>query len=120
MFNASCLLRARKVQPLSLFRTLLLLLCAAIAAVAIPASAFARPGHDAVRPSRPAGEAARLAWNDRPRDQDRAYIQKQRGNSMPLPQIEQRVIPRMGGADYLGPEMRGGTRDMLLTLIRNK
>ena len=93
---------------MSLFRTLLLLLCAAIAAVAIPASAFARPGHDAVRPSRPAGEAARLAWNDRPRDQDRAYIQKQRGNSMPLPQIEQRVIPRMGGADYLGPEMRGG------------
>src|SRR3546814_7162711 len=53
------------------------------------------------------GEIARLAWDDRPRDQDRAYIQKQRGQSMPLPQIERRVIPRMGGADYLGPEMRG-------------
>ena len=26
---------------------------------------------------------------------------------MPLPQIERRVMPRMGGADYLGPEMRG-------------
>ena len=26
---------------------------------------------------------------------------------MPLPQIERRVLPRMGGADYLGPEMRG-------------
>ena len=93
---------------MSLFRTLLLSLCAVSAAVAAPASALARPGHDAVRESRPAGEGARLAWNDRPRDQDRAYIQKQRGNSMPLPQIERRVIPRMGGADYLGPEMRGG------------
>ena len=26
---------------------------------------------------------------------------------MPLPQIERKVIPHMGGADYLGPEMRG-------------
>ena len=26
---------------------------------------------------------------------------------MPLPQIERRVIPRMGGADYLGPEIKG-------------
>ena len=27
---------------------------------------------------------------------------------MPLPQIEQRVMPFMGGADYLGPELNGG------------
>jgi hypothetical protein len=80
---------------MSLFRTLLLSLCAASAAVATPA--LARP-HD---------EVSRLAWLDRPRDQDRAYNQKQRGQSMPLPQIERRVLPRMGGADYLGPEMRG-------------
>lgn len=79
---------------MSLFRTLLLSLCAA-AAVATPALA------------RPKDEVARLAWLDRPRDQDRAYNQKQRGQSMPLPQIERRVLPRMGGADYLGPEMRG-------------
>ena len=26
---------------------------------------------------------------------------------MPLPMIERRVMPFMGGADYLGPEMRG-------------
>ncbi len=31
---------------------------------------------------------------------------------MPLPLIERRVIPRMGGADYLGPEMRGGNLRM--------
>ena len=80
---------------MSLYRTLLLSLCAACAAVATPALA------------RPDGEIARLAWDDRPRDQDRAYVQKQRGKSMPLPQIEQRVLPRMGGADYLGPEIRG-------------
>jgi hypothetical protein len=80
---------------MSLFRTLLLSLCAASAAVATPALA------------RPTDEVARLAWLDRPRDQDRAYMQKQRGQSMPLPQIERRVLPRMGGADYLGPEMRG-------------
>jgi hypothetical protein len=80
---------------MSLFRTLALTLCVASAAIATSALA------------RPANEIARLAWDDRPRDQDRAYIQKQRGQSMPLPQIERRVIPRMGGADYLGPEMRG-------------
>lgn len=83
---------------MSLMRTLVLSLCAASAAVATPA--LAKPA------ARPANEIARLAWDDRPRDQDRAYVQKQRGRSMPLPQIEQRVIPRMGGADYLGPEFR--------------
>ena len=28
---------------------------------------------------------------------------------MPLPQLENRVRPYMGGADYLGPELNGGT-----------
>ena len=79
---------------MSLYRTLFLSLCAASAAVATPALA---------RPSDP----VRLAWNDRPRDQDRAFRAQREGRSMPLPQIERRVIPHMGGADYLGPEMRG-------------
>jgi len=89
---------------MSLYRTLLLSLCAASAAVATPA--LARPAH------RPANEIARLAWDDRPRDQDRAFRNAQEGRSIPLPQIERRVIPRMGGADYLGPEMRGGNLRM--------
>ena len=76
-----------------LHRTLLLTACALAAAT--PAFAL-----------RPADET-RLAWNDRPRDQDRAFRATQEGRAMPLPQIERRVIPRMGGADYLGPEMRG-------------
>ena len=46
---------------------------------------------------------------DRPRDQDRAYSATVNGQSMPLPKIEQRVMPFMGGADYLGPEFRGDT-----------
>jgi hypothetical protein len=91
---------------MSLYRTLLLSLCAASAAVATPA--LARPhGESAVAVITHSRDEIRLAWLDRPRDQDRAYIQKQRGQSMPLPQIERRVLPRMGGADYLGPEMRG-------------
>jgi hypothetical protein len=84
---------------MSLYRTLVLALCAASAAVATPA--FARPS-----------DQVRLAWNDRPRDQDRAFRAQREGRSMPLPQIERKVIPHMGGADYLGPEMRGSNLRM--------
>ena len=90
-------------MPMSLYRTLVLPLCA-IALVATPA--LARPAH------RHVNEIARLAMDDRPRDQDRAFREQREGRSMPLPMIERRVIPRMGGADYLGPEMRGGTLRM--------
>ena len=31
---------------------------------------------------------------------------------MPLPNIERRVMPFMGGADYLGPELNGGVTRM--------
>jgi hypothetical protein len=43
------------------------------------------------------------------RDADRAFRDIQQGRSMPLPQIERRVMPFMGGADYLGPEINGGS-----------
>ena len=46
---------------------------------------------------------------DPPRDADRAFQAKREGRSMPLPQLERRVMPMMGGADYLGPEMNGNT-----------
>jgi hypothetical protein len=49
------------------------------------------------------------ALADRPRDQDRAFEATREGRSMPLPMIERRVMPHMGGADYLGPEFRGST-----------
>jgi FtsP/CotA-like multicopper oxidase with cupredoxin domain len=56
-----------------------------------------------------AGALATPALADRPRDQDRAFEATREGRSMPLPMIERRVMPFMGGADYLGPEFRGGT-----------
>jgi len=42
-------------------------------------------------------------------DADRAFEATREGRSMPLPQLERRVMPMMGGADYLGPEMNGDT-----------
>ncbi len=93
---------------MSLYRTLLLSLCAATVAVASPV------------PARPADGSIRLASMDRPRDQDRAFRAQQEGRSMPLPMIERRVLPRMGGADYLGPEMRGRNNLRLKFLDRGK
>ena len=71
---------------MSLFRTLALALTGAAVLTATPALAQRAP-----------------------RDQDRAYSATQHGRSMPLPQIERKVMPFMGGADYLGPEFNGDT-----------
>lgn len=56
-----------------------------------------------------AGLIATPALADPPRDQDRAFEATREGRSMPLPKIERRVMPFMGGADYLGPEFNGRT-----------
>jgi hypothetical protein len=42
-----------------------------------------------------------------PREQERAFEATREGRSMPLPQLERRIMPMMGGADYLGPELNG-------------
>ena len=55
------------------------------------------------------GLASAPALGDPPRDADRAWEAKRQGRSMPLPQLERRVMPLMGGADYLGPEFNGRT-----------
>ena len=55
-----------------------------------------------------AGLIATPALADPPRDAERAFEERIQGRSMPLPRIEQRVMPLMGGADYLGPELNGG------------
>ena len=44
-----------------------------------------------------------------PREQERAWQATREGRSMPLLQLERRVMPLMGGADYLGPELNGDT-----------
>jgi hypothetical protein len=52
------------------------------------------------------------ALADPPRDSQRAFEGRRQGRSMPLPQLERRVMPFMGGADYLGPEITGQTYRM--------
>jgi len=52
------------------------------------------------------------ALADPPRESDRAFRNTQQGRSLPLPQIERKVMPFMGGADYLGPELNGGSYRM--------
>ena len=54
-----------------------------------------------------AGLSSAPALADPPRDADRAFQAMRQGRSMPLPQLERRVLPFMGGADYLGPELNG-------------
>src|SRR5215217_4298738 len=54
-----------------------------------------------------AGLSSAPALADPPRDSQRAFEATREGRSMPLPQLERRVLPFMGGADYLGPELNG-------------
>jgi hypothetical protein len=49
----------------------------------------------------------RRDMNSQRRDADRAFDATREGRAMPLPKIERRVVPFMGGADYLGPEFNG-------------
>ena len=44
-----------------------------------------------------------------PRDANRAFQGVQQGRTMPLPELERRVTPFMGGAEPLGPELNGDT-----------
>jgi hypothetical protein len=43
------------------------------------------------------------------REQERAFEATRDGRSMPLPQLERRIMPQVPGADYLGPELNGDT-----------
>ena len=54
-----------------------------------------------------AGAAAAVNADARPhhRDQNVAFEATQQGRLMPLREIESLIIPRMRGADYLGPEL---------------
>ena len=84
---------------MTLFKTLVL--AAALASGLTSAAALADPSHD---------RGARPPMSLPPqRDADRAFEATREGRSMPLPQLERRVMPMMGGADYLGPEMNGDT-----------
>lgn len=53
------------------------------------------------------GLAPAAAARPRDREQDNAWRQTREGHILPLRAIEARILPRMGGADYLGPEFNG-------------
>ena len=91
-----CVRTSPKRIALSLFRTLF--------AAALGVGLIATPAL-AERSRAQAPDQPRI----QPRDQDRAFQAAQQGRSMPLPNIERRVMPFMGGADYLGPEFNGDT-----------
>ncbi|MEH3106886.1 MAG: hypothetical protein PGN09_06245 [Sphingomonas fennica] len=52
------------------------------------------------------------------REQDAAFAARQAGQVRPLRDIEGRVIPRMGGASYLGPEYDAGSGSYRLKFMR--
>ena len=54
----------------------------------------------------------------RRRDQDEAFAARQAGQIMPLHQIERRIVPRMAGCDYLGPEFDAGSGVYRLKFMR--
>lgn len=54
----------------------------------------------------------------RDRDQDAAYKATQQGRIMPLRTIESRIVPRMGDAEYLGPELDPGSGTYRLKFMR--
>ena len=72
-----------------LMKSLGILLSAAMLSAAMPAADAAQAGQGGHRKT----------------DQGAAYDQLRRGEARPLREIEQRVIPRMPGATYLGPEL---------------
>jgi hypothetical protein len=57
-------------------------------------------------------------YEGRRREQDAALAATRSGQAMPLHQIEQRVVPRMAGADYLGPEFDPGSGTYRLKFMR--
>ncbi|NUQ19162.1 MAG: hypothetical protein HOP95_12090 [Sphingomonas sp.] len=60
-----------------------------------------------------AGLASAPALGEPPRDSERAFQERHDGRSMPLQLLERRVMPFVGpGADYLGPEINGGSYRM--------
>ena len=77
-------------------RTLLIL--AALAGAALPVTAGARPPHD--------------------REQDEAWKGTRQGRFLPLPHIENKIVPKMRGFVYLGPELDAGAGRYRLKFMR--
>ncbi|MBV8685832.1 MAG: hypothetical protein JOZ90_08765 [Alphaproteobacteria bacterium] len=77
----------------------IVLLLAALAGAAVPpAAAGARPPHE--------------------REQDEAFRGTRQGRFLPLRAIEDRIVPRMRGFSYLGPELDPGSGRYRLKFMR--
>ncbi|MFW2828902.1 PepSY domain-containing protein [Sphingomonas sp. ID0503] len=113
------------VRTQYLRKALLSLALIAGPALADPGLAQHRPGsepgshrarEDRSRPGRFGADDGRPARN-RP-EQDAAFQMRRSGAIRSLSDIEGRVIPRMGGASYLGPELDTGTGTYRLKFMR--
>ena len=80
-------LEVRQKSADQMIRPLFLLLLAALGTTALTPTADARP---------------------RDREQDAAFKGTKEGRFIPLRVIESRILPRMRGFDYLGPELDPG------------
>jgi uncharacterized membrane protein YkoI len=56
----------------------------------------------------------------RVREQDEVFKGTQQGRFMPLRAIENRIVPRMRGYDYLGPELEMGLARYRLKFMRGQ
>ncbi|WP_231639353.1 hypothetical protein [Sphingomonas profundi] len=61
---------------------------------------------------------AHAGAEQRRRDQDAIYSDTRRGEVRPLREIEARVVPKMGGASYIGPEYDSDTARYRLKFMR--
>ncbi len=52
-------------------------------------------------------------------DQWRAFEQRREGRILPLREIENRVVPTMRGAEYIGFDFDGGSGAYTLKFLRN-
>ncbi|HMC92872.1 MAG TPA: hypothetical protein VKI45_10460 [Allosphingosinicella sp.] len=77
-----------------------LLLAAAAAGALLPLAAGAHPPHV--------------------RDQDEAFRGREQGRFMPLRAIENRIVPKMHGFDYLGPELDANVGRYRLKFMRGQ
>ena len=56
----------------------------------------------------------------RVRDQDQAFAARKAGQIMPLHAIESRIVPRMPGCDYLGPDFDPSSGVYRLKFMRGR
>jgi hypothetical protein len=63
---------------------------------------------------------AAAAHPPRPREQDEVFRGREQGRFMPLRAIENRIVPRMRGFDYIGPELVPATGRYRLKFMRGQ